>query len=180
MTIYDYDNDFAHYECDKDARKKMGQVWTPYSIIEKMMDKLDNEIWKDEKKTALDPTMGSGNIVIGILYRRIVENKQDPLAALKNTYGVELELATCEYAKNRLAKFMKNFTDEDCSEIINHNFVCSDIFEWDCENWCKKQKEEKTPKVKKGRHWYNNGVSSVLTNECPPGFTRGKLKRKEA
>ena len=142
MTIYDYDNDFAHYECDEAARKKLGMVWTPYSIIEKMMDKLDNEIWKDEKKTALDPTMGSGNIVIGILYRRIVENNQNPIAALKNTYGVELEPATCEYAKNRIAKFMKNFTDEDCSEIINHNFVCSDIFEWDCENWCKKQTDE--------------------------------------
>lgn len=135
MTIYDYDNDFAHYECDDAARKKMGQFWTPYSVIEQLMDKLDKTIWLDEHKTALDPTMGAGNIIIGILYRRIVENKQDPIVALKNTYGVELESATCEYAKNRLAKFMKNFTDEDCSEIINHNFVCSDIFEWDIEKW---------------------------------------------
>ena len=142
MSIYDYDNDFAHYECDETARKKMGQVWTPYSIIEKMMDKLDNEIWKDEKKTALDPTMGAGNIVIGILYRRIVENKQDPLVALRNTYGVELDQDTLNYAKERIKKFMSHFTKTNVTKIIDHNFVCSDIFEWDCENWCKKQTEE--------------------------------------
>ena len=142
MTIYDYDNDFAHYECDETARKKMGQVWTPYSIIEKMMDKLDNEIWKDEKKTALDPTMGAGNIIIGILYRRIVENKQNPLVALRNTYGVELDQDTLNYAKERIKKFMSHFTKTNMTKIIDHNFVCSDIFEWDCENWCKKQTEE--------------------------------------
>ena len=127
MTIYDYDNDFAHYECDDKERSKLGQVWTPYSIIEKMMDKVDPSIWKNETKTGLDPTMGAGNIVIGMLYRRIVEYKQNPIVALKNTYGVELEPATCEYAKKRIAKFMKNFTNEDCSKIIEHNFVCSDI-----------------------------------------------------
>jgi hypothetical protein len=27
----------------------------------------------------------------------------------------------------------------------------------------------------RGRHWYNNGVSSVLTYECPPGFTIGRI-----
>ena len=142
MTIYDYDNDFATYVSDKETQKKLGQVFTPYSIIEKMMDKLDNEIWKDEKKTALDPTMGAGNIIIGILYRRIVENKQDPLVALRNTYGVELDQDTLNYAKDRIKKFMHHFTKTNVTKIIDHNFVCSDIFEWDCENWCKKQTEE--------------------------------------
>lgn len=143
MTIYDYDNDFAHYKCNDEARSKLGQVWTPYSIIEKMMNKVEPSIWKDETKTNLDPTMGAGNIIIAMLYRRIVENGQNPIVALKNTYGVELEPATCEYAKKRIAKFMKNFTAEDCSKIIDHNFVCSDIFKLDIEKWCpKKTKEE--------------------------------------
>lgn len=50
----------------------------------------------------------------------------------------------------RIAKFMKNFTDEDCSKIINHNFVCSDIFKWDIENWCPKKSEEEIM-AKRGR-----------------------------
>ena len=141
MTIYDYDDDFAHYECDEAARKKLGQVWTPYSVVVQLMDKLDKTIWQDERKTCLDPTMGSGNIVIGILYRRIVENKQDPLVALQNTYGVELDQSTLTYAKERIKKFMCHFTKSPVTKIIDHNFVCSDIFEWDCENWCKKQTE---------------------------------------
>ena len=141
MTINDFDNDFATYVSDKETQKKLGQVFTPYSIIEKMMDKLDKTIWLDEHKTCLDPTMGAGNIIIGILYRRIVENKQDPIVALRNTYGVELDQDTLNYAKERIKKFMSHFTKTNVTKIIDHNFVCSDIFEWDCENWCKKQTE---------------------------------------
>ena len=126
MSIYDYDNDFAHYECDDKERSKLGQVQTPYSIIEKMMDKVEPSHWKDETKTNLDPTMGAGNIIIAMLYRRIVEYKQNPIVALKNTYGVELEPATCEYAKKRIARFMKNFTNEDCSKIIEFDMLNDD------------------------------------------------------
>ena len=139
MSIYDYDNDFAHYECDETVRKKLGQVWTPYSVIVQLMDKLDKTTWLDEHKTCLDPTMGAGNIIICILYRRIVENKQDPLIALQNTYGVEFDQNTLNYAKERITKFMSHFTKSNVTKIVDHNFVCSDIFEWDCENWCKKQ-----------------------------------------
>ena len=41
MTINDFDNDFATYVSNKETQKKLGQVFTPHSIIEKMMDKLD-------------------------------------------------------------------------------------------------------------------------------------------
>lgn len=133
MSIYDYDDDFAHYECDENERKKLGQVWTPYDIVVKLMDKIDVEIWEDETKTCLDPTMGAGNIVIGILYRRIVEQKQNPVVALSNTYGVELDEKTCEYAKKRIGKFISKFVkfNKKIKDIIDHNFVCSDIFEWE-------------------------------------------------
>ena len=147
MSIEQFDNDFAHYECNDEERKKLGQVWTPYSVIEKMMDKVGlvsdkSSIWYDETKTNLDPTMGAGNIVIAILYRRIVECGQNPRVALSNTYGIELDLKTHLYAKERIKKFMSHFTNEDLTKIIDHNFVCSDIFEWDIENWCKKQSED--------------------------------------
>ena len=144
MTIYDYDNDFAHYECDEKERSKLGQVWTPYSIIEKMMDKVDSSHWKDETKTNLDPTMGTGNIVIAMLYRRIVEYKQDPLKALKNTYGVELDQKTLDYAHKRTQKLMDHYSyaKKMVHEIVMKNFVCSDILKWDVENWCPKKSEE--------------------------------------
>lgn len=151
MTIYDFDNDFAHYEVDENTQKELGQVWTPYSIIEQMMDKAGivsdkNSVWYDETKTNLDPTMGDGNIVISMLYRRIVECGQNPIVALSNVYGVELDKKTLEHAQIRIQRFMDkisdklgyNFTDDDWKEInkiIYHNFVCSDIFKWNLEAW---------------------------------------------
>lgn len=143
MTIYDYDNDFAHYETDRNTQKKLGQVWTPYSVIEQMMDKAGtvknkHSIWYDETKTNLDPTMGAGNIVIAMLYRRIVQCKQDPVKALSNVYGIELDQKTLAYAKERIRKFMAHFTKRNLTKIIDHNFVCSNIFEWDIEHWQKK------------------------------------------
>lgn len=140
-TIEQYDNDFSTYVADANTRKKLGMVFTPYSVIEKMMDKIDMEIWINEDKTALDPTMGAGNIIIAILYRRIVENNQNPIKAISNTYGIELDPKTHEYAKERIKKFMAHFTNEDLTKIIDHNFVCSDVFEWDIENWCSKNEK---------------------------------------
>lgn len=142
-TIYDYDDDFAHYELDESARKKLGQVWTPYSVICTMMDKTDKKTWKDESKTMLDPTMGAGNIIIAMLYRRIVEYGQTPLTALKNTYGVELDRKTLNYARKRIEKFIAHFTkSKKIHEIVLHNFVCSNIFDWNIEKWRKYTKKE--------------------------------------
>ena len=158
-SIYDYDNDFSHYELNEKERKKLGQVWTPYSIIVKMLNKVDSSHWKDETKTNLDPTMGTGNFVIAMLYRRIVEYGQDPLKALKNTYGVELDQKTLDYAHKRIEKFMTHFTNskKKVHEIVMKNFVCSDILKWNVEKWrpmtpeeierYEKEKKEKKKKL---------------------------------
>ena len=154
-SILDFDDDFEHYECDSKTRKELGQVWTPYSIIEKMMNYTPASEWQDESKIDLDPTMGAGNIVIAILYRRIVEYKQNPITALSNVYGIELDKKTLEYAQIRIQRFMKkvsdklgyNFTDDvewkEISKIICHNFVCSDIFKWNIEEWRKYRPDER-------------------------------------
>ena len=31
----------------------------------------------------------------------------------------------------------------------------------------------------KGMHWYNDGTTSVLTYECPPGFVKGRLSTQK-
>lgn len=159
MNINDFDTDFATYVSDEATQKKLGQVFTPYYIIKQMMDKAGlvsdkNSIWYDETRTNLDPTMGAGNIVIGMLYRRIVECGQNPIIALSNVYGVELDKKTLEKAKERIYNFMdkvdkllnKNFTDQEWKTIREiifvkskeskyPNFVCSDIFDWNIEKW---------------------------------------------
>ena len=170
-SIYDYDNDFAHYELNEKERKKLGQIWTPYRTIVHMMDKADSSHWKDETKTNIDPTMGTGNIVIAMLYRRIVEYKQDPLKALKNTYGVELDQKTLDYAHKRIEKFMAHFTNskKKVHEIVMKNFVCSDIFKWNIEEWrpmtpeeierYEKEKKEKKRKLEQENNLARFGLS---------------------
>lgn len=166
MSINDFDNDFATYVSDEETQKKLGQVFTPYSIIEQMMDKAGsvqdkNSVWYDETKTNLDPTMGAGNIVIAMLYRRIVQCDQNPLVALSNVYGVELDSKTLTYARERIYKFMMavekksgaKWSEDDWKKIHDiiycknpftnseyPNFVCSDIFAWNINLW-KPEKE---------------------------------------
>lgn len=163
MSIYDFDNDFAHYELDDETKKNYGQFWTPYNVIVDMLDDFGtvsdkNSIWYDETETHLDPTMGAGNIIIGILYRRIVECGQNPITALSNVYGVELDKSTLDFARKRIVDFMHKVSENlniqidfnKVNELVyeknsftnnpNPNFVCSDIFEWDIEKWCKLEK----------------------------------------
>ena len=63
MSINDFDNDFATYVSDEETQKKLGQVFTPYSIIEQMMDKAGlvsdkSSVWYDETKTEICIDMG--------------------------------------------------------------------------------------------------------------------------
>ena len=29
-----------------------------------------------------------------------------------------------------------------------------------------------------GRKWYNNGIKQILANECPKGYTHGRISKK--
>lgn len=133
-------NDYNEYVTDKETRKKLGQFWTPIEIINKMMDKIPEDTWKDPTKTFLDPTMGSGNIILGMLNRRINEYNIDPKQALQTTYGIEINIDTYYQALIRISDFMSNFIeiDDEIHDLIKKNFVCSDIFVWDIEKWQKK------------------------------------------
>lgn len=146
MSIYDYDNDFATYDNDPKLRKTLGQVWTPYELLCKMMDKLDKSVWEDPSKTILEPTMGTGNIVISMLYRRIVEHKMEPVAALSTIFGIEMDPVTYNHCIVRIRAFMQHFCDavdmEFVEDILKYNFVCSDFFKWNIGEWRPKTAEE--------------------------------------
>ena len=121
-------------------RKKTQEFYTPYSIIKKMIDKIEPEMWADLTKTFLDPAMGNGNIILGILYRRIVEHGVDWRTALETLYGVELMQDNVDETKERIIDLLNKLNieyDKDVAyEIMNHNLVCSNFFDWDFDNWC--------------------------------------------
>ena len=120
-------------------RKKTGEFYTPYSIVKKMMYKIELEMWADPDRTFLEPSFGDGNLIIAILYRRIVEHGINWKTALETCYGVELMQDNVDETKERIIDLLNKLNieyDKDVAyEIMNRNLVCSDFFEWDFENW---------------------------------------------
>ena len=123
----------------KERITKNGEVFTPKALVEKMMDKIPEEKWKDPKATFLEPT--SDNMLICMLERRI-SSGISPINALQTLFGVELMQDNVDLCKDRIRDVLranKVKITKKVNDIIDHNFVCSDFFKWDFENWCSKE-----------------------------------------
>ena len=130
----------------KERITKNGEVFTPKSLVEKMMDKIPEEKWKDPNSVWLEPTFGSGNMLICMLERRIASGVE-PVQAVKTLYGVELMQDNVDLCKDRIREVLranKVKIDKKVNDIIDHNFVCSDFFKWDFENWRSKEEAVET------------------------------------
>ena len=127
-------------------RKKTQEFYTPYSVVKKMMDKIEPEIWADPDRTFLEPSFGDGNFIIVVLYRRIVEYGIDWKTALETCYGVELMQDNVYETRERIIKlFDALYIDYDkdvAMDIMIKNLVCSDFFEWNFEEWRPYTEEE--------------------------------------
>ena len=128
----------------KERIAKNGEVFTPNELVTRLLDKIPTEKWKDPKATFLEPCCGNGQIVIGMLERRI-ESGIKPIDALKTLYGVELMQDNVGLCKERIKTTLRENgvkITKKIIEIIDHNFVCSDFFKWDFENWCSKEQPD--------------------------------------
>lgn len=119
----------------KERITKNGEVFTPFSVIDQMISKIPEEQWKDPKARFLDPTAGSGNILVRMLEKRLASgiSTED---AVKTLYGVELMQDNRDLCVKRILEIV----GPKYAKIVNHNIVCADFFKWDFENW--KPKEE--------------------------------------
>jgi hypothetical protein len=144
----DYMNEYN--QMSKEERKNCGAVWTPPEIISQMMADFPEEDWANPTKTMLDPTCGTGNIIVCMILNKLYHGVS-PYMAVKNTYGVELLQKNVEICRNRVCKIV----GEKYRKIVEHNIVCSNIFKWNLEAWrpyTKKELEElakKDPSMKK-------------------------------
>ena len=123
------------------GRKSTQEFFTPYEIVKKMADKVPEEDWADPTKTFCEPCFGNGQFVLYIIWNRI-QHGVDYLTAIKTCYGVELMQDNVKETYERIFKLLDLLEiDYDKNEVLNvlkKNLVCSDFFEWDFENWCKK------------------------------------------
>lgn len=131
-------------------RKKTSEVFTPYSIVERMCNKVPEEDWRDPHKTFLEPCCGSGNFVLVIIFSRI-NSGIDWQTTLQTLYALDLLETNVKETRQRVHELLRNIAPDYDSTVANlimdKNFVCHDFFTWDFENWCpKKEEPNKTKK----------------------------------
>ena len=129
-----------------EERKNFGAVWTTPEIISQMMAKASDDVWEDPTKTCLDPTCGTGNIVVSMLLNKLYHGVS-PYMAVKNVYGIELQKKNVEICRNRICAIV----GEKYRKIVEHNIVCSDLFLWNIEEWRPYTKKELRELAKKDK-----------------------------
>ena len=95
-----------------------GEVFTPFDIIEDMLDQLPADAWSHRpSKTYLEPSCGNGRFLVVVLYRKF--------AALKDVLNSEFsEIVKATYALEALASIYGIDISED--NILGHEDVNSD------------------------------------------------------
>lgn len=118
----EYDITDNHYSDDRDNRvKDTGEIFTPEWLAIKMLNTLDID-WDDppQDKTFLDPTCGSGNLLVTLAKRGI------PVDML---YGVDLMVDNVETTKRRLREIFGD--TPEVNKILDHNIRCEDALKYD-------------------------------------------------
>lgn len=134
-------------------RKKTNEIFTPYSIVDKMCNKIPEEDWRDPHKTFLEPCCGSGNFVLVIIFRRI-NSGIDWQTTLSTLYALDLIEDNVQEARQRVHELLRNISSdyipEVADEIMDRNFITHDFFTWNFEEWREMTEEEiKESKKKK-------------------------------
>ena len=138
LSLHDYAD-----EKRKSRRKGPGgtqEFFTPYELVKKMCDNISDEEWSDSTKTFLEPCFGNGQFLLYIIYMRLIHGV-DIKDILSTIYGVELVESNVKQTKDRIFELLDNlcilYNRDELLKIIDRNLVCSDLFEWDFDNWCK-------------------------------------------
>ena len=120
-------------ERDKYRIKQTAEVFTPTSLVQTMLDKLEEQdptLFSDPAKTFLDNSCGDGQFLSEVVIRKMERSGCSLEQALKTTYGVELMEDNVIECRKRLAG--PNPTPE-ILEIVNRNIVCHDALTFNYE-----------------------------------------------
>lgn len=107
-------------EREKSRVKATGEVFTPTSLVQEILDQLPKEVFTDPTKTFLDPTCGDGQFLGEVLIRKM-ENGSTFEQALSTIYGVDLMIDNVDLCRERLL-----CGREDLRHIVEKNIQCRD------------------------------------------------------
>lgn len=142
-------------ENEKDIRSRKnvrdkGEVFTPFAIVEKMLDLIPESAWKDPEYVFLEPTCGNGQFLVKILEKRLSHGI--PLEVAVNTiiamdiseeniiesYQRLFEICARELQKQNLTKEQYK---KSCIRLIN--IIINNIFDTDALKALEEYKDNK-------------------------------------
>ncbi len=85
----------------KEERDELGAFYTPAPLCIQMLEMYDCTLEEFATKTILDPTCGSGNLIMAALIAGISVNKNYP----ENVFGNELSLKPLELCRKRFTHY---------------------------------------------------------------------------
>ena len=100
--------------------KATGEVFTPTTLVEDILDEMEPALFTDKEKTFLDPSVGDGQFLASVLYRKLQSGIEFE-TALSTVYGVDLMEDNVELCRERLL-----CGREDLRHIVEQNIVCAD------------------------------------------------------
>ena len=126
-------NGFEHTE---EAIKQRGEVFTPTTLVNEMLDKLPPEVFTDPTKTFLDNSCGNGAFLFEVM-RRKMKAGASHIQSLKTIFGVELHLPNTIECKNRLSlNIQPSHPDYNTIwNILNNHIICADALDNNHSGW---------------------------------------------
>ena len=127
----------------KQKSDELGEVFTPFELIEEMLDQYDSSIWSDKTKTFFDPCAGKGNFPICIV-KRLFDGlvNEIPDAEERLRHIVENQLFMSEYQKVSVDFIREQFTFG--LESLRPNIYHGDTLEmptgWFDKPWVEREK----------------------------------------
>ena len=70
--------------------KDTGEVFTPMSLVNEMIDEIPLEVMNDKTKTFLDNSCGCGNFLVGLYNRMCSQHHHTHEEAINRLYGIDL------------------------------------------------------------------------------------------
>ena len=104
--------------------KSTGEVFTPTSLVNEILDKHPQELFSNPDKKVIDQFCGDGQFLGEVLIRKM-ENGIDFETALSTIFGVDLMLDNTKLCKERLL-----CGQEHLKQIVDKNIVCADAFRY--------------------------------------------------
>jgi type I restriction-modification system DNA methylase subunit len=101
----------------KEKSDEHGEVFTPFELINEMLDQIPESVWSDSTKTVFDPCAGKGNFPIQII-KRFMKGLAEQIPNPEERYK--------HIMKNNL--FMSEFQDTS-AQFIRDTFIVFDNME---------------------------------------------------